>query len=136
VCRLQTSFHLGACRFVGYFCIAAGIGLGINRDIGSIASCAQLHHLVTTHHPWSEVGLVITAFTDTFPSRAPGRLVVDTAILPQLGATLAATAALLLVLKVCQNPLALPLTLLVIPGMFHIIRIALGATMDDAIAKG
>jgi hypothetical protein len=31
-------------RFVGYFCIAAGIGLGINRDIGSISSCALLCH--------------------------------------------------------------------------------------------
>jgi hypothetical protein len=63
-------------------------------------------------------------------------MVIDATILPQLGATLAATAALLLVLKVCRNPLALPVTLLVIPGMFHIIRIVLGATMDDAIAKG
>lgn len=31
-------------RFVGYFCIAAGVGLGINRDIGSISSCALLYH--------------------------------------------------------------------------------------------
>lgn len=61
---------------------------------------------------------------------------MDRDILPQLGSTLAATAALLLVLKKCQNPLGLPLVLVAIPGLFHVVRLALGASMDDAISKG
>lgn len=61
---------------------------------------------------------------------------MDRGILYQLGCTLASTAALLVVLKKCRNRLGLPLVLVAIPGLFHIVRVALGASMDDAIAKG
>lgn len=35
-----------------------------------------------------------------------------------------------------RNPLALPLVLAAIPALFHVVRVALGASYQDATAAG
>eukprot|EP00208_Stichococcus_sp_RCC1054_P002786 CAMPEP_0206138434 /NCGR_PEP_ID=MMETSP1473-20131121/3325_1 /ASSEMBLY_ACC=CAM_ASM_001109 /TAXON_ID=1461547 /ORGANISM="Stichococcus sp, Strain RCC1054" /LENGTH=727 /DNA_ID=CAMNT_0053531873 /DNA_START=75 /DNA_END=2255 /DNA_ORIENTATION=- len=89
--------------YVGYFCIAAGIGLGVSEDIGSILS-------------W--------------------RLLFQRLPLIKLAPTLASTAALLLTLKCSRNPLALPGVMVAVPVLFHVVRVALGYSMSDAIDAG
>lgn len=89
--------------FVGYFCIASGIGLGCSVNISSIVSWGGL---------FQRLALI--------------------KLLP----TVASCAAIMLTLQKAKHPLALPSVLILLIGIFHIVRLAMGMSLEDAEKSG
>ena len=89
----------GYLSFVGWFCFAAGLGLGAGVELGPPSS-------------WLGLG--------------------SADALPKLAATVAASAAILLVMRRARSPWALPALLASIPLLFHAILLATGTSLAQA----